>query len=158
MKHLRVMKDSLQLRKWELLNMTKRGNFCATVLYQGSSIIECQLNTGATCNVMSMAYLCIVLYTQNPPLKPEASQLRCYDNSVIKTLKASVYYSAAIFNAKTYQSPFEVIDGKHKPLLSDTTCVELSLRTMHTVCNITSTACPTVSFCGNERTFETQIS
>jgi len=102
---------------------------------KGSSIIECQLDTGATCNVMSMADLCTVLHARNPSLKPEASQLRCYDNSIINTLGQCTLQCC--YNAKTYQLPFKVIDGQQKPLLSGTTCMELGLITMYTVCNVT---------------------
>ena len=33
---------------------------------------------------------------------------------------------------------FKIIDGQQKPLLLGTTCMELGLITMHTVCNVTS--------------------
>jgi len=60
------------------LKHDRKGQFFVPLCFmhkQGSSIIECQLDTGATCNAMSMADLCTVLHTQNPPLKPEISQL-----------------------------------------------------------------------------------
>ena len=122
------------------LKHDRKGQFFVPPFFihmQGSSIIECQLDTGATCNVMSMADLCAVLHNQNPPLQPETSQLRCYDNSVINTLGQRTLQCC--YNAKTYQLPFKVIEGNQKPLLSGTTCMELGLITVHTVCNVTST-------------------
>ena len=71
------------------LKHEQKGQFFVPLCFihkQGSSIIECQLDTGATSNVMSIADLCTVLHTQNPPLKPKPSQLRCYNSSVINTL------------------------------------------------------------------------
>ena len=35
-----------------------------------------------------------------------------------------------------YQLSFKVIDGDKKPLLSGTTCMELGLITVHTICNV----------------------
>ena len=52
----------------------------------GSTTIDCQLDTGANCNVISKTDMCKILHTTNPSLQPEISQLRFYDNSVINTL------------------------------------------------------------------------
>jgi len=45
--------------------------------HKAMTTVECQLDTGATCNVKNPAY---------PPLQPETSQLKCSDNSIINTL------------------------------------------------------------------------
>ena len=103
---------------------------------QGSSVVDCQLDTGATCNVMSMMDVCAILHTQNPPLQTEAVQLKCFDNSIITTLGQCTLKCQ--YNTKTYNLTFKVIEGNQKPLLSGTTCMELGLITVHTVCNVTS--------------------
>ena len=80
--------------------------------------------------------MCAILHTENLPLQPEASQLKCYDNSIINTLgKCTLQCN---YHSKTYQLSFKVIDGNQKPLLSGITCTELGLITVHAVCNVTS--------------------
>ena len=103
----------------------------------GKTTIKCQLDTGATCNVISFKDVCAILHTENPQLQPVASQLKCYDNSIINTLgKCTLQCN---YHSKTYQLSFKVIDGNQKPLLSGITCTELGLITVHAVCNVTST-------------------
>ena len=81
--------------------------------------------------------MCAILHTENPQLQPEASQLKCYDNSIINTLgKCTLQCN---YQSKTYQLNFKVINGNQKPLLSGITCTELGLIIVHAVCNVTST-------------------
>jgi len=102
-----------------------------------STTIDCQLDTGATCNVISLEDVCAIQHTKSPPLQPEASQLKCYDNSIINTLGQCTL--ECNYQGKTYKLCFKVIDGDQKPLLSGTTCTELGLITVHAVCNVEST-------------------
>ena len=115
-----------------------KGQFFAALRFDhelGSTTIDCQLDTGATCNVMSKADVCKILHTTNPPLQPETSQLKCYDNMVINTL--GVCTLQGVYQNNTYPLHFKVIEGDQKPLLSGNTCIDLGLITMHTVRNVT---------------------
>ena len=50
----------------------RKGQFFVPLRFsheQGSSVVDCQLDTGATCNVMSMIDVCAILHTQNPLYK-----------------------------------------------------------------------------------------
>ena len=101
----------------------------------GDTTIDCQLDTGATCNVMSMTDMCKIQHTTTPPLQSETSQLRCYDNSVIYTLGQCTLLCS--YQSDTHPLLFKVTDGDQKPLLSGNTCMDLGLITVHTVCNVT---------------------
>ena len=116
----------------------RKGQFFVPLCFNhelGSTTIDCQLDTGATCNVMSMTDVCEILHTTNPPIQPEATQLRCYDNTVINTLGQCTLQCS--YQSNTHLLEFKVIDGDHKPLLSGTTCMDLGLITVHTVCKMT---------------------
>ena len=101
----------------------------------GNTTIYCQLDTGTTCNVMSMTDLCKIQHTTTPPLQSETSQLRCYDNSVINTSGQCTLQCT--YQGNIYLLLFKVIDGDQKPVLSGSTCMDLGLITVHTVCNVT---------------------
>ena len=58
----------------------------------GSTTINCRLDMRATCNVISLEDACTILHANNPSLHPKATQLRCYDNSVINTLGHTCSY------------------------------------------------------------------
>jgi len=70
------------------VNHNRKGQFFVPLSFEhdlGSTILDCQLDTGATCNVMRLEDVCAILHTKNPPLQPETLQLKCYDDSVINT-------------------------------------------------------------------------
>jgi len=87
---------------------------------------------------MSLKYVTKISLSDKPPVQLEATQLKCYDNSIINTV--GQYTLQCVYNKKTYQLTFKVIEGNHPPLLSGTACVQLSLITVHDVCNVTSTS------------------
>ena len=116
----------------------RKGQFFVPLCFNhelGSTTIDCQLDTGATCNVISKTDVCKILHTTNPSLQPEVSQLRCYDNSVINTLGQCTLQCS--YESNTYPLQFKVIEGDQKPLLSGTTCMYLGLITVHTVHSVT---------------------
>jgi len=45
----------------------------------GKTTVECQLDTGA----ISFKDVCAILHTENQPLQPETSQLKCYDTNTL---------------------------------------------------------------------------
>jgi len=104
------------------VNHNRKGQFFVPLSFEhelGSTILGC---TGATCNVMRLEDVCAILHTNNPPLQPETSQLKCYDISVINTLGQCTLECR--YQKNTYHLSFKVIYGDKKPLLSGTTCME----------------------------------
>ena len=116
----------------------KKGQFYVPLCFthaEGNTTVECQLDTGATCNVMSLKDIARILHDDKPSLQTETTQLKCYDNSLISTVGQCTL--PCVYNQKTYHLTFKVIKGNHRPLLSGTACIELGLITVHDVCNVT---------------------
>lgn len=64
-----------------------KGHFLVALYFDhelGNTTIDSHLDTSANCNMMCRTDVRDILRTTNPPLQPEALQLRCYDNSIIK--------------------------------------------------------------------------
>jgi len=119
----------------------KKGQFHVPLCFthaEGNAIVDCQLDTATTCNIMSLNDVAKIMHTNKPSLQPEAMKLKCYDNSVIHTVGQCTLQCD--YRQKTYQLTFKVIKGNQRPLLSDTTCIELGLITLRDVCNVTLTA------------------
>ena len=49
-------------------------------------VVDCQLDTGATCNVMTHADLCAIQETKKPTMELSTSKLKFYDNSTLQVL------------------------------------------------------------------------
>ena len=98
-------------------------------------MIECQLDTGATCNVICLIKdVCTIMQTDTPHLQSETTHLKCYDNSIITTLGQCTLQCQ--YENKQHKLQFKVITGSQHPLLSGTTCTELGLITVHSICNV----------------------
>ena len=87
--------------------------------------LQCQLDTGATCNVVSLRDLAVITQTGDPPLKSSKVKLRLFDGSLMKphgvaTLKIHR-------NGSTTQLNFQIVDTRNKPLLPAETCERLGL-------------------------------
>ena len=87
--------------------------------------LQSQLDTGVTCNVMSLRDLAVITQTGDPPLKSSKVKLRLFDGSLMKphgvaTLKIHR-------NGSTTQLNFQIVDTKNKPLLSADTCERMGL-------------------------------
>ena len=94
-------------------------------------VVDCQLDTGATCNVMTHADLCAIQETKKPTMELSTSKLKFYDNSTLQVLgqqKLDCRYKGA-----SHSLNFKIIRGTQKPLLSGTTCEKLGLITVNTV-------------------------
>ena len=61
------------LNQWELLyKHDQKGKFFVPLTFKnemGPVTLDCQLDTGATCDVMSKTDVCAILHTTNPPLQ-----------------------------------------------------------------------------------------
>ena len=49
-------------------------------------LVQCQLDTGATCNVMSFDTLCDIKQSGKPAMQPTTARLKLYDNSLVQAL------------------------------------------------------------------------
>lgn len=87
--------------------------------------LTCQLDTGATCNVISLRDLAVITQTGDPPLKSSKVKLRLFDGSLMKPRGVATLKTHR--NGSTAQLNFQVVDTKNKPLLSAETCERLGL-------------------------------
>ena len=52
----------------------------------GRTSIQCQLDTGATCNVMTLTDLCVIKQHGNPKMESTTAKLRLYDGTIIPVI------------------------------------------------------------------------
>ena len=86
--------------------------------------LECQLDTGATCNVMSLHDLAIISQTGDPPLRSSKVKLKLFDGSLMKP--SGVVTLKIHRDNKTQELDFHIVETENKPLLSAETCVKAS--------------------------------
>ena len=88
--------------------------------------LDCQLDTGATCNVLTHRDLSVICQTGHPALQASKVKLRLFNGAVMKPVG-----EVALNVQKEGQPPhvlkFQVIEGDSKPLLSAETCETLEL-------------------------------
>lgn len=97
----------------------------------GETAIQCQLDTAATCNVMTLTVLCEIKQHGNPAMESTTAKLKLYDGTIIPvlgeaTLKCKVNRMGSNVN-------FKIILGKQKPLLSGDTSLRLGVITINTI-------------------------
>ena len=92
---------------------------------QYHSQLTCQLDTGATCNVMSLQDLKVINQTGDPPLRKSNVKLKLFDGSIMQPCGAAILKLHR--NGTVDQLEFQIVDGKNKPLLSAKTCERLGL-------------------------------
>jgi len=88
--------------------------------------LECQLDTGATCNVLSHRDLSVINQDGNPALQTSKVRLRLFNGSVMKPL-GEVTLKVCHKYKQQYTFKFQVVEGESKPLLSAETCETLGL-------------------------------
>ena len=74
--------------------------------------LDCQLDTGATCNVITHHDVCTIQQNGNPVLQPTSTKLKFYDGSLVTALgeyKAHCVYGGKPYNLDTWQSAASVI-------------------------------------------------
>ena len=84
--------------------------------------LECQLDTGATCNVMSLHDLAVISQTGDPPLRSSKVKLKLFDGSLMKP--SGVATLKIHEDNKTRELDFQIVETVNKPLLSAKTCVK----------------------------------
>ncbi|UYV73594.1 K02A2.6-like [Cordylochernes scorpioides] len=100
--------------------------------------IICQIDTGATVNVLNFADLCKIMQDGNPSLKPSYIKLRCYGGEILKP-RGQIKINCS-HQSKQHPIVFQVIDHWEKPILSAETCQKLNLIEIKAdLCKIEST-------------------
>ena len=80
--------------------------------------LECQLDTGTTCNVMGLRDLAVINQTGDPPLRSSKVKLKLLDSSL----------------------DFQIVENSNKPLLYAETCEELGLFKLTLILTLSSTS------------------
>lgn len=88
--------------------------------------LVCQLDTGASCNVISHRDLAVITQNGEPPMKASKVKLKLFDGSVMPTL-GQCTLKAKIHENKVHTLHFQVVESNNKPLLSAETCKLLDL-------------------------------
>ena len=102
----------------------------------GDAVIQCQLDTGATCNVMSFNDVCDIKQHGDPQLAPTTARLKLYDNSVLPVLGECDLLCEC--KGEQHQLNFKIIPGSQKPLLSGEACNKMGLITINEVHQVTT--------------------
>ena len=85
----------------------------------------CQLDTGATCNVISHRNLVQLLQDSDPPLLKSNTKLKLFDGTLMQPVGETML--AAERKGKRLDLKFQVVESSNKPLLSAETCEQLGL-------------------------------
>ena len=86
---------------------------------------KCELDTGATCNVISYRDLSIIKQDGNPQMESSKTKLKLSDGSLMKSLGE---VNLQVTHGEQPQVlKFQVVSGTNKPLLSAETCQKLGL-------------------------------
>ncbi len=85
--------------------------------------LRCQLDSGATCNVMS--YKDKVKVAPHTPLRPSNVKLRLYSGESLNSM--GVFDTDCVVQGRKYQLSFEIVETSQSPLLSGFTCEQLGL-------------------------------
>ena len=88
--------------------------------------LDCQLDTGATCNVLTHRDLSVICQTAYPAIKNTKVKLRLFNGNVMKPL-GEVTLNINREGQEQHFLKFQVVEGKSKPLLSAETCENLGL-------------------------------
>lgn len=87
--------------------------------------LKCQLDTGATCNVLSYRDLSIIKQNGKPQMESNKTKLKLFDGSLMKPF--GEVNLRVIHGGQTQILKFQVVSGTNKPLLSAETCQKLGL-------------------------------
>jgi len=87
--------------------------------------LDCQVDTGATCNIMSLRDLAVINQTGDPPLRSSKVKLKLFDGSLMTPCGVA---TLKIHRDNTTQElDFQIVETVDKPLLSAETSVKLGL-------------------------------
>lgn len=106
----------------------KKGQYFANLEFVsagGRVSLDCQLDTGATCNVITHRDVAIIQQNGEPTLQPSSTRLKFYNGSLVPAL--GEYTAQCKYGDKTYTLDFKVMHGDQRPLLSGATCEALGV-------------------------------
>ena len=95
-----------------------------------TTALACQLDTGATCNVISLDDLSATAQLGEPPLNESSVKLKLFGGSTMKPIGECSLQIKHNGTRKSLQ--FQVVKDKCKPLLSAETCEKLQLIKLNT--------------------------
>lgn len=87
--------------------------------------IRCQLDTGATVNVMGLENYCEIIKESSPKILPSTIKLKCFGGMIMKPLGQVVL--KCIHNQKSYNLVFQIVSQNSIPMLSANTSIRLGL-------------------------------
>jgi RNase H-like domain found in reverse transcriptase/Reverse transcriptase (RNA-dependent DNA polymerase)/Integrase zinc binding domain/Integrase core domain len=87
--------------------------------------VYCQLDTGATCNVIGYRNYCELVEMEEADLRPTTVTIRCFGGAIVKPLGEAVLMCSK--DDVEHFLVFQVVSHAHQPLLSASTCRNLSL-------------------------------
>ena len=93
-----------------------------------------QLDTGATCNVISFNKLCEIKQTGKPVMQSTTAKVRLYDESLVQVLGECDLQCK--FKGELHSLNFKVVSGTQQLLLSGETCTKMGLITVHVLNNV----------------------
>ena len=103
--------------------LTARITFLIEEMYKEHLV--CQLDTGATCNVISHRNLVQLLQNGDPPLIKSNAQLKLFDGTLMQPVGEIML--TAERKGKRLDLKFQVVESCNKPLLSAEACEQLRL-------------------------------
>ena len=87
--------------------------------------LVCQLDTGATCNVISHRNLVQLLQNSDPPLLKFNAQLKLFDGALMQAVNEAML--TAERKGKRLDPKFQVVESSNKPLLLAEACEQFGL-------------------------------
>ena len=92
--------------------------FCLTDTYKHNykSQLLCQLDTGATCSVISYGDVCALLQTAEPPLGKSTVRLKLFDGSVMKPSRDIDFLVE--YRGERHSLQFQVVGKSKQPVIS----------------------------------------
>ena len=109
-------------------------NFCVKDYKQANHKVPvvCQLDTGASCNVISHRDLSVFMQVGQPPLDASQVNLKMFDGSTLKPIGETLL--KVEHKGKQHSLSFQVVaQTQNKPLLSAESCEQLGLIKLDTV-------------------------
>ncbi|XP_041461547.1 uncharacterized protein K02A2.6-like [Lytechinus variegatus] len=91
--------------------------------------LECLIDTGSTCNVLSYRQVCELENSGQPCIDPSKSRIRLLNRSIIPVLGEKTY--TCHYGTKQHDITFKIVDVEHIPLLSSKTSIDMGLITVN---------------------------
>jgi hypothetical protein len=102
--------------------------------HSGPKTVRCQMDTGATCNVVGYSNFCDIVGDSKPLLNDTQTTIKCFGGTLIQPMGQTVI--DCIRDNRIYKLLFQVVRHSHPPLLSANACEKLRLIK---ICNVITT-------------------